>query len=129
MDFKNLNVLIIDDAQLMLDTLETILYEIGVNTVEQRNTGKDILNYLEGKNINFIICDQVMNEQTGIETLIEIRTKYDKKEIPFILLTSEGNRKNIVSLLANGGNHFIPKPPSSKLMQEKIQEVFKQLEK
>ncbi len=123
MNFDELKILIIDDSEGMLDMLGSLLYELGVKEVIKFSSASLALTSLtdkDFKSVNLIICDQYMKDLTGVEFLLEIRENYSKEDLPFILLTSSGTRDVIVTLVENGGNDFIVKPPSVEILKEKI---------
>lgn len=126
MNFSNLNVLIVDDSTQILDAMQGILTELGVASITRALSGEQaqdlILNEEHG--FNLIISDQFMEGMTGMQLLQSIRKQFDKVKLPFIMLTSEGTRENIISLVSNGGNNFIVKPPSLDTVKEKIVSTF-----
>jgi two-component system chemotaxis response regulator CheY len=123
MDFSDLKVLIVDDSEQLLKVMDEILTEIGVKTITKAKSGEQamqILLYQGNMDFDLVISDQYMEGITGIQLLKEIRRKYSKEKLPFIMLTSEGTRENIILMVSNGGNNFIVKPPSVETVKEKM---------
>lgn len=126
MNFSSLKVLIVDDSIQILDAMQVILTELGVATITRALSGEQAIDKLfeEKIDVNLVISDQFMEGITGMQLLQQIRKVHDKNQLPFIMLTSEGTRENIISMVSNGGNNFIVKPPSIETVKEKITATF-----
>lgn len=127
MDFSKLKVLIVDDSVQILEAMNSILTELGVAGVTRAQSGEAAIQeiFFSGSlKFDLVISDQFMEGITGMQLLKEIRRKYNKTDLPFIMLTSEGTRENIISMVSNGGNNFIVKPPSLDTVKEKIIATF-----
>lgn len=126
MDFSKLDVLIVDDSTQILDAMQAILSELGVASITRALSGEQAVEkiFTEKIKVNLIISDQFMEGMTGMQLLQQIRKQFNKTQLPFIMLTSEGTRENIISMVSNGGNNFIVKPPSLDTVKEKITATF-----
>ena len=85
---RKLNVLVIDDEQLVADSLVQILNMFGFNA-SSGYSGSQAVNRANTLALDVLITDVVMSEMTGIEAAIEIR-----KILPNckVLLVSGNNR-------------------------------------
>lgn len=128
MGISKLKIVVVDDSTEMLDQVKVMLEELGVTDITCFDSATSALGMLtnsEYNNVDLVICDQNMDDMSGIDYLKELRKSYSKEKLPFILLTSEGTRDNIIKLVASGGNSFIVKPPSTDVLKEKIESVIK----
>jgi two-component system chemotaxis response regulator CheY len=57
---------------------------------------------------------------TGIDVLKHLRSMGSKSRIPFIMLTAEAYRENIVAALEAGVTDYISKPFTSDILGEKL---------
>jgi two-component system chemotaxis response regulator CheY len=46
------------------------------------------------------------------------------KDLPIIMVTSEGSRLNIIEALKCGATDYILKPITAKLLKEKLEDIF-----
>jgi len=120
-------VLIVDDSPEMLGVVENILNQLGVSRVDNASSGEQALKLINilGSRYDVVICDQHMDGMKGIDVLKEIRKQFTKEKLPFVMLTSDGTRENIMMLVSSGGNNFIVKPPSLEVIEEKLNSVLK----
>lgn len=129
MKMEDLRVLIIDDSPRFLDSLESMLNEVGVSKITRCPTAQEAIDLLSGEakilsEVDLIICDQHMDKCTGIDLLKIVRITKSKEALPFFLITSDATRPNIIMLAQNGGNNFIAKPPQLEDLTSKIKETF-----
>lgn len=124
MDFNELNLLLVDDSEEILAQVKEALGGIGISNVTTAINAEIALELLKENDFNFIISDYVMPNIDGIEFLKRIRSNDETKGIPFIMLTSDGNRQTVLMLLSNNGNGFIVKPPTTQKLEGKIKEVL-----
>jgi len=82
-------VLIIDDEELVTESLKRLLKKEGYNA-EIAKSGKEALEKVKKTDFGLIISDVRMPEMDGIETIKQIRAyleKTGKKPIPEVLIT------------------------------------------
>jgi CheY-like chemotaxis protein len=122
-----INVLLIDDDEVLLETAQDTLKALGANA-EIAETGSEGLSLLEhsisDKNpFNVIILDWQMPGMNGLELTRRIREKAGN-DIP-ILLVSAYDWSNIEEEAKNAGiNGFISKPLFRSSLYKKISEVL-----
>jgi YesN/AraC family two-component response regulator len=83
------NILIIDDEELVTESLKRLLKKEGYNA-EIAKSGKEALEKVKKTVFDLIISDVRMPEMDGIETIKQIRVhleKTGKKPIPEVLIT------------------------------------------
>jgi DNA-binding NtrC family response regulator len=103
-----MNILIVDDEKVQIETLRRGLRTRGF-TVSEALNGKQALEQLSGENkIDVVITDYAMPEMNGIELLKEIR-KTDK-HLPVIMMTAYGDKDLVVDAMRNSCDGFIDKP-------------------
>lgn len=117
--------LVVDDAPTMRRIVINSLASIGFSGVMEAADGLDALEKLNNKdnNIDFVITDWNMPNMTGLELLIAIRKSPTLKHLPVILVTTRGEKKDIIEALKLGVDNYIVKPFSPAVLKEKIDSV------
>lgn len=118
-------ILIIDDERGIRETLTDLLLfeDYEVNSAENGRLG--IAKALE-TTPDLIICDVMMPEMNGFETLQALRQVKKLAYVPFIFLTAKAEKSDLREGMNLGADDFITKPFSSK---ELLQVVKLRLEK
>lgn len=116
----SVKVLIVDDSALMRKVLGTMVQEIDdFILMDVARNGQDALKVLEHTKPDIITLDVEMPVMNGIETLKEIKKKYD---IPIIMLSSKSDEETTILALELGAVDFLEKPTNI----QKNWEYFKQ---
>ena len=125
---ENIDVLLVDDDPVLLETGKDTLTSIGVNT-ETCESGRKALEMIdkrkeEGiKNYDVIILDWKMKEMDGVETLKRIKSEIDDS-IP-VLIISAYDWSDIEQEARNlGANGFISKPLFRSSLYDKINQAL-----
>lgn len=103
-------VLAVDDSQSMRAILETTIRKIPGLQIDTCGNPLDAIKQCEGFQFDLIIIDYLMPEMNGIELLKHLRRLETCRDIPIIMLTSEGDRELRRGALSGGVNDFLNKP-------------------
>lgn len=120
----NIKVLVIDDFASMRRIVKGVLKQIGFTKIIEAEDGNGALQMLKKEEIGLILCDWNMPRMTGIELLKAAKGDESLKDIPFILVTAEGQKDNVVEAVQAGVSNYIMKPFTSKALEEKIKKVL-----
>ncbi|UCD91288.1 MAG: chemotaxis response regulator CheY [Desulfobacterales bacterium] len=120
----NMKVLIVDDFATMRRILRNILKQIGFTNISEADDGKSALKVLKKEKFDLILCDWNMPEMQGIDLLKEIRSDDELKDLPFIMVTAEAQKDNIVEAVKAGVSNYIVKPFTAETVSEKLNKVF-----
>lgn len=125
-DLSKLKVLIVDDFPTMRRIVRNLLKQIGITNVIEADNGQNALSVLETHNdIDLIISDWNMPVMTGIDFLKAVRSNPKTKHIPFIMVTAEAKKENILEAVKAGVSNYVVKPFTAETLKEKIQKVIK----
>ncbi|MBQ8093201.1 MAG: response regulator [Clostridia bacterium] len=122
-----IDVLIVDDDQVLLETAVDTLESLGVNA-DRAESGMEALGMIkhrqvEGRNYSVVILDWKMPDMDGIETVRRIRAEVDAS-VP-ILLISAYDWSDIEDVAKEAGaNGFISKPLFKSTLYEKISNLL-----
>ena len=127
MKFETMDVLIVDDDEVLLETAVDTLESLGLS-VEQASSGLEALGMIkhretEGKNYDIVIVDLKMPDVDGIETIRRIRSEI-KSSVP-ILLVSAYSWSDVEEEAKDAGvNGFLTKPLFRSTLYDKISEIL-----
>ncbi len=120
----NMKVLVVDDFATMRRIVRNILKQIGFTNIIEADDGKTALKVLKKEKCDLILCDWNMPEMPGIELLNNIRSDDELKDIPFVMVTAEAQKENIVEAVKAGVTSYIVKPFTAETVTEKLSKVF-----
>ncbi len=126
---KKFNILIVDDREENLLTLEGILDNPELNIIKA-TSGNEALGLLLDNEISMILLDVQMPEMDGFETAEIIRSNEKTKHIPIIFVTAISKQRECVFKgYKTGAIDYLYKPLDLEILQSKIAayiEFFKQ---
>jgi DNA-binding NtrC family response regulator len=104
---KPLRAAIIDDEDEVLDLIEQILKEEGLETV-RFNKAEDLQKMLGKSTFDIIISDLVLPGISGLDLLDDINRK--KIDVPFVLITGYASLDSAIEAVNRGAFYYIKKP-------------------
>lgn len=105
---QKIRVLIADDHVIVAESLGFLIDTInGIEVVGIKNSGTQVLKFLENEETDIILIDYHMPLMNGIETTIRVREKYPK--IRIMLLTMAEEPAIIKEALTAGASGYIVK--------------------
>jgi len=96
--------------------LETEEAQDGVEALEVLSD-----NYLD---IDLILLDWNMPGKTGFEVLEEIKSNVRYRDIPIMMVTTEGHKTSIVAAVRAGADNYLVKPFTVDELESKIIECI-----
>lgn len=124
-DWSNLHVLLVDDIKSMRSMIRGILFKIGLQKVSDAADGFEALSVLKQEKIDLIVSDWNMPKMDGLELLKAVRADDNYKNIPFLMITAENRKENVVDAIQAGTSEFIAKPFTDGTLREKINKILK----
>ena len=119
-----MNVLVVDDFATMRRIVKNILRQLGFTNIIEADDGKAALYILKKEKIDLILSDWNMPEMPGIELLKAVRSDDELKDIPFLMVTAEADKENIIEAVKLGVSNYIVKPFTAETMSEKLGKMF-----
>ncbi len=128
---KDINILVVDDFSTMIRIVTNLLKELGFTNIDDANDGSKAWPMIQSGKYDFIVSDWNMPEMTGIELLKRVRADENLKDMPFMLITAEQKRSQILEAAQAGVDGYIVKPFTAATLKEKIDKIAerKNLEK
>ena len=120
------NVLLVDDSSIVRKVLKKTFALAGVpiGTMVEAENGRIALDKLKEGWIDVVFLDINMPVMNGIEFVRTIRATDDYKNLPVVIVSTEGAQDRIDELKAAGIRHYLRKPVSPEQLAETIEEVL-----
>ena len=125
-------ILLVDDFEMSRVTLRIGLTNLGYKQTEEAIDGEDALKkitdaYTTGKPFDLVFCDWNMPSLSGLELLKKLRADNRFIRLPFIMVTAEADRANVIEALVTGAHDYIVKPFDADTVSKKIESVTKKI--
>ena len=120
-----MKLLIVDDSSVTRKVIKAVADVLQMKT-EEAQDGIEALETLSKsyKEIDLVLLDWNMPEMSGYEVLVEIKGNDKYKNIPVMMVTSEGQKSNIVSAVRAGASNYLTKPFTVEELETKIIECI-----
>ena len=124
---ENVNVVIVDDNPMILNTLdEMISSEAGLSVIGRADNGKDAIDMIKDTEPDVVLLDLVMPRVDGITVVENIKKKTSMFKNPaFIILSAVGGEQMTEESFKAGANYFIMKPFDRDILVNKIRRIGK----
>jgi two-component system, chemotaxis family, chemotaxis protein CheY len=117
---KDMKILVVDDYSTMRRIVKNILQQLGFTNVDEAEDGAVALSKLRDSRFDFVISDWNMPNMMGIELLKAARSSADLKDIPFLMVTAEAQKENVVDAVEQGVANYIIKPFTADTLGQKL---------
>ena len=120
------NIMIVDDSGSMRAVIKKIAAISGFNMDHcyEASNGREALEILKENWVDVIISDINMPEVNGLELLRSMQADDLYKEIPVIIITTEGSDERMQEALSHGAKGFIKKPFQPEELRSTLYEVL-----
>lgn len=123
---SQLKIAVIDDATMIRDLIKKFIRQNFVNsTVYDANNGQAGMALLKRQPVDLILCDWEMPEMNGEELLVWVRQQEQLKNVPFIMVTSRGDKEFVVKAIQSGVSDYLVKPFNNNQFLEKVGKALK----
>ena len=122
-------ILVVDDVSALRLHVANQLKWMGFKEIEQAENGQIAFELLEKRRqqnqfFQLIISDWNMPVMTGIEFLKKVRSTEAYAKTPFVMLTSEVEKAEVIRALKSGVSDYLVKPIDKDLLQQKLLAVW-----
>ncbi len=121
----SIKILIVDDFATMRRILKNILKQLGFKTLVEADDGTTAWEILEGQSIDLIISDWNMPKMTGLELLKKVRASDKYKGTPFLMVTAEAQKQNVIEAVQAGVSNYVVKPFTAEAISDKLEKILK----
>lgn len=120
----SIKVLVVDDFATMRRIVKGILKQLGFGNIIEAEDGAAALSELKREKFGLIVSDWNMPNMTGLDLLKAVRGDGELKGIPFIMVTAEGQKENVIAAVKAGVSNYVVKPFTPETFGEKLQKVL-----
>lgn len=127
---SKISVLVVDDASFIRDLVKKCLrnYFPGIRTEDAVN-GKKAQAMLAKEAFDLVLCDWEMPEMSGLELLTWCREQDNLKTMPFVMVTSRGDKENVVQAIQAGVSGYVSKPFTNEQLLTKVKQALNKVGK
>jgi two-component system chemotaxis response regulator CheY len=104
------NILVVEDSPTMRQLIGFAMKRIPESRVIEATDGVDALKKLSSEKIDIILADINMPIMDGLKLVSLVRGNASYKNIPIIIITTEGAEEDKKKALAIGANAYLSKP-------------------
>lgn len=121
----NMKILVVDDFPTMRRIVKTLFRQNGFTNFIEAEDGVQGYEMLKQQpDVEFIVSDWNMPNMTGIEFLKAVRADPQFKHLPFLMVTAEAEKENIIEAVKSGVSNYVVKPFTGQTLAEKLAKIF-----
>jgi CheY-like chemotaxis protein len=122
---SKVSVLVVDDASFIRDLVKKCLrnYFPGMR-IEDAVNGKKAQSLLTREAFDLVLCDWEMPEMSGLELLAWCREQDNLKSMPFVMVTSRGDKENVIQAIQAGVSGYVSKPFTNEQLVTKVKQAL-----
>jgi len=126
----NTKVLVVDDMLTMRKLVSRCLKDLGFTDITEADDGATAWPLLEAgatgstPAFQLVVSDWNMPKLTGLALLKKVRSNEAMKNLPFLFVTAEAEKHQIVEAIQAGVSNYITKPFTPATMKEKLAAVW-----
>lgn len=126
---KETRILVIDDMMTMRKLVKKALTELGYTQLTEAANGSEAWQKITAQEsaaqpFELIISDWNMPVMTGIELLRKCKQTPSSSKIPFILLTAESEKSQVIEAVQLGVSGYMLKPFNAQQLAQKMAAVY-----
>ena len=126
---KSIKILVVDDFATMRKVIRNLLKQSGYENIAEAEDGAAALRILKSQKFDFIISDWNMPNMNGLELLKEVRADGELAKLPFLMVTAEALKDNVVAAVKAGVSNYIVKPFTAEVLSEKLEKTMQNASK
>lgn len=120
-----LKALVVDDASFVRDLVKrTLRQRFPVIEMTEAPNGRRAQSLMSRNRFDLILCDWEMPEMSGLELLQWMRADDYYRKVPFIMITSRGDKSHVVEAVQEGVSEYLGKPFSPEGLSKKVVKVM-----
>ncbi len=123
MDFKNIKILVVDDSDIILNSIKEYLKEFSAEIITCSDGMEGIKNVVELKP-DVIILDIMMPNIDGLKMLKLIKSIKEFVGIPVLIISGATNKTNVTTALEIGASKVLSKPLRKQEVINSIREIL-----
>jgi two-component system chemotaxis response regulator CheY len=123
-DSSALRILLVDDSLMARHMIIRTLNKMGIQDISEAEDGREALTFIDKQEFDLIITDYNMPEMDGYELLKYIRHESNHRDIPVLMVTTEGDEGKLEAIQHEGISAIVDKPFDIVSVKRLIESVF-----
>ncbi len=119
----DINFLVVEDSPTMRQLITFALKRVRGSKIVEASDGIDALKKLSAQKFDLVLTDINMPIMDGLKLVSLIRGDATHKDIPIIIITTEGADEDRKKGLALGANAYLPKPIQTAELLKLVKEL------
>ena len=120
-----MKLVVVDDSSTMRRIIKNTLERLGYNDILEGENGIEGWERMNANpDVKVLITDWNMPEMNGLDLVKKVRADDRFKDIPIIMVTTEGGKAEVITALKAGVNKYIVKPFTPQVLKEKLEVVL-----
>jgi len=117
-------ILIVDDSRAMRAMLTSTLESLADCRVVEASSGFEAMRLLPREKVDLVLTDINMPDINGLELISYMRDSPNYRDIPIIIISTEGSQKDIERGTQLGANEYVIKPFEPATLQKLLQKYL-----
>jgi two-component system chemotaxis response regulator CheY len=117
-----MKILVVDDSVTMRRIISNSLKSSGYDDLVEAGDGIEALANMEG--VELVLTDWNMPNMDGLTFVKELKQSDVYKDIPIIMITTEGGKGEVIEALKQGVNNYIVKPFDKDTLLDKVKKTI-----
>ena len=120
-----MKLLVVDDSSVIRKVIKAAADVLQMET-EEAQDGIEALEKLSmyHKEIDLVLLDWNMPEMNGYDVLVTIKNSAEYRNIPVMMVTTEGQKSSIIAAVRAGADNYLVKPFTVDELESKIVECI-----
>ena len=122
------DVLVVDDSAAIRKILQRVLRQTGmsIRAIHEAGDGQEALELLKSQSIDLVLTDINMPKMDGIQFLAAIKASPKWRNIPVVMVTTEGGEAKVGEAVRLGAAGYVRKPFTADQIKEKLAGILEQ---
>jgi two-component system, chemotaxis family, chemotaxis protein CheY len=116
------DILVVDDSAAIRKILQRVLRQTGmaIGAIHEVGDGQEALAVLTEHPANLVLTDINMPKMDGLQLLASIKTSALWRNIPVVMITTEGGETKVAEAVKLGAAGYVRKPFTADQIKEKL---------
>jgi two-component system, chemotaxis family, chemotaxis protein CheY len=116
------DVLVVDDSAAIRKILQRVLRQTGIaiRTIHEAGDGQEALEILKAHRPDLVLTDINMPKMDGLQFLAAMKASEQWREIPVVMVTTEGGETKVAEAVKLGAAGYVRKPFTADQIKEKL---------
>ena len=117
-----IDVLIVDDSAAIRKILQRVLRQTDLpfGDIKEAGDGTEAIEILQNSTFGLILSDINMPKMDGLQLLAHIKAMPHVKDVPVIMITTEGGQGKVMEAVQLGATGYVRKPFTAEQIKEKL---------